>query len=157
MVPFTILIIFFILLSVTRLVVGRKKFTLAFCGRASLAVMLVFTGISHFTKTGLMMQMLPDFIPYPEQMIYGTGFLEILGAFGLITGKFSRITSWFLIVFFLMILPANIIGSIKKVGLGGMERGLSYLYFRIPLQLFFIAWTYYFGIRTRDKKRSKRK
>ena len=49
------------------------------------------------------------------------------------------------------ILPANIIGSFKKVELGGMENGPGYLYFRVPLQLLFVGWTYYFGIYLLDK------
>lgn len=33
---------------------------------------------------------------------------------------------------------------LKQVSLGGMEKGITYLYFRIPLQIFLIIWVYYF-------------
>ncbi len=39
-----------------------------------------------------------------------------------------------------------IILLVKEVNLGGMENGAMYLFFRIPLQVIFIAWAYYFGI-----------
>ena len=109
--------------------------------------MLVITGVAHFTKTEAMVAMLPDFMPYKEVVVYLTGVMEILAAIGLLTSKYSRRTSILLILFFICILPANIVGSMKSVALGGMENGPSYLYFRIPLQIFFIAWTYYFGLR----------
>jgi len=157
MVPVSILILFFILLTITRFVIGTEKITQSFCGRASMAVMLVFTGIAHFTRSTPMVEMIPDFIPYPLEVVYGTGLIEILAAIGLLTKRFCRVTSIMLILFFLMILPANVIGALKKVELGGMDKGLSYLYFRIPLQFFFMIWTYYFGIRRTVKAASPKK
>ena len=151
MAPLIILLVAFVLLySINRLVLN-KKYSISIIGRVSLSLMLVATGIAHFTKTEEMIQMLPIFLPCKEGIIYATGFAEFLAAAGLLTKGFSRLTSILLIVFFLAILPANIVGSFNEVALGGMENGPSYLYFRIPLQLFFIAWTYYFGIRTQHR------
>ena len=70
--------------------------------------------------------------------------------------RYSKWTSIALILFFLAILPANIIGSFKRVELGGMENGPVYLYFRIPLQLLFIGWAYYFGIHLSERQDEKR-
>ena len=117
-------------------------------GRTALAIMLLFTGSSHFYKSEEMVQMMPEFLPFKIQLVYFTGVLELLGAVGLLIKQTAKWTSIALILFFLCILPANIIGSLKKVELGGMENGPGYLYFRIPLQILFIWWTYYFGIRT---------
>lgn len=120
-------------------------------GRSALAVMLLFTGSSHFYKSEEMVQMLPEFLPFKIQFVYLTGVIELLSTAGLLIQRTARWTSICLILFFLVILPANIIGSIKRVELGGMENGPAYLYFRIPLQMFFIWRTYYFGVnRIRD-------
>ena len=94
-----------------------------------------------------MVAMLPDFVPFKQAVVYGTGIFEFAAAIGLLMNKYSRLTSILLIIFFICILPANILGSIERVKLGGMEYGPAYLFFRIPLQMFFIGWTYYFGIR----------
>jgi uncharacterized membrane protein len=48
-----------------------------------------------------------------------------------------------LIVFFILVLPANIAGSLKAVDFGGMNYGPLYLLFRIPLQVFFIWWVWW--------------
>ena len=54
-------------------------------------------------------------------------------------------TARLLIVFFIGILPANIYGALKKVNLqtGRLDgHGTSYLWFRVPLQILFIVWTF---------------
>ncbi|MEI9807832.1 MAG: hypothetical protein WDO16_08115 [Bacteroidota bacterium] len=54
-----------------------------------------------------------------------------------------------LIIFFIIILPVNINAAIHKVN---MEKAnhtgneVNYLWFRIPLQLLFILWVWYFGL-----------
>jgi uncharacterized membrane protein len=91
--------------------------------------------------------MLPEFIPLKRETVLFAGFLEIAASVGLIWDKTSKLTSILLIVFFILVLPANIKGRIEQVPLGGMKQGTAYLYFRIPLQILFISWKYYFGIR----------
>jgi uncharacterized membrane protein len=109
--------------------------------------MLIATGIAHFTNTNEMIQMMPDFLPLKRETVYLTGVLELLAVIGLLIARTSKLTSVLLIIFFIAVLPANIAGSLKKVNFGGMEIGSVYLLFRIPLQILFIFWAYYFGIR----------
>jgi uncharacterized membrane protein len=125
-------------------------------GRFALAIMLLFTGSSHFFKTAEMVQMMPEFLPYKIQLVYFTGVLEMVLVVGLMFPRYSNWTSIALILFFLAILPANIIGSIKRVHLGGMENGPGYLYFRVPLQLLFMGWAYYFGIYLSERQDEKK-
>jgi uncharacterized membrane protein len=59
------------------------------------------------------------------------------------------VTSVLLIIFFICILPANINAAIKKIDYekGTYDgKGINYLWFRVPLQVFFILWVWYFGI-----------
>lgn len=141
-----LLLSFAVLWTLNRYVL-RNYYALSAVGRLALAIMLMFTGAAHFFKTEEMVQMIPEFLPNKVWLVYLTGILEILGAVGLVFQRTAQLASIALILFFLVVLPANIIGSIKRVELGGMENGLSYLYFRIPLQLLFICWAYYFGIK----------
>lgn len=129
----------------------KGKWSISFIGRIALSIMLVVTGMAHFFKTELMIAMLPEVVPFKIYMVYITGVIEIAAALGLLTSRFSRLTSVLLVIFFISILPANIVGSIKQIGLGGMENGVQYLYFRIPLQLFFIFWVYFFGVHLNKK------
>jgi len=140
---------FGILYLVNRLFLSRRL-SLSFIGRASMAVMLLVTGISHFTNAEEMIAMMPDFMPAKREIIYFTGVCELGAVIGLLWSKTSRLASLLLIVFFVLVLPANIAGSLNSVQFGGMEYGPLYLLFRVPLQIFFIWWVWWFG-RMRDE------
>jgi len=112
--------------------------------------MLVFTAIGHFAFPKGMSMMIPDFIPYKLEMVYVTGIIEIVGAIGLQIPRFRALAAWMLIVFFLLILPANIKAAIEQIDYqkGTYEGpGLVYLWFRVPLQILLIIWTYLSSIK----------
>mgnify|MGYP005819782403 FL=1 len=118
--------------------------------RIGMSVMLLFTAMGHFMFTDGMLMMIPDFIPFKKEIVYFTAIVEIVGAIGLHISQFRTITAWLLIIFFILILPANIKASIEqidyqKAALNG--NGLIYLWFRIPLQILFILWVYFSSIK----------
>jgi uncharacterized membrane protein len=140
---------FAVLFLINRFLTGQGLST-SFIGRASMALMLIVTGVSHFTNTQQMIDMMPDFMPAKREMVYFTGVCELLAVAGLLWSRTARLASILLIVFFVLVLPANIAGSLKSVQYGGMEYGPLYLLFRVPLQIFFIWWVWYFGLKTRS-------
>lgn len=143
---------FAVLFVMNRYVFGHKL-PLSLLGRAAMAVMLIVTGISHFTNTEEMVAMMPDFLPAKREIIYFTGVCELAAVIGLLWDRTSRLASTLLIVFFVLVLPANIAGSLKSVNFGGMEYGPWYLLFRVPMQIFLIWWTWYFGLRLPAQQR----
>lgn len=145
MAPLIVLVVSYLLFWLANRYLLNRKFSNSFMGRIALALMLLMTGSAHFFKTDAMVQSMPDVLPYKVELVYFTGVVELLAAAGLLFDRTAKITSILLIIFFICILPANVIGSLKRVELGGMENGPMYLLFRIPLQIFFIWWTYYFG------------
>lgn len=146
---FVLLIIFAISLFTLRIIKGT--YDLSQSGAIAMSMMLIFTAIGHFTFTKGMSMMIPKFIPYKESIVYFTGILEILIAIGLVIPKFKVFSGWLLIIFLLLMLPANIYASIHNINIqkGTLDgNGLPYLWFRIPLQILFITWTYYSVIKT---------
>jgi uncharacterized membrane protein len=96
-----------------------------------------------------MAKMLPSFLPFKKEIVRLTGLIEVAGAIGLLIPTARYATVMALIIFFILILPANILAALKKVDYqkGANDGpGISYLWFRIPLQLFFIAWVAWFGL-----------
>ena len=94
--------------------------------------------------------MLPSFFPFKKQIVWLTGIVEIMAALVLLLPAWKHIAAIFLIIFFILILPANIYAAIKKADYqkGNYEGlGINYLWFRVPLQVFFIAWVYWFAYR----------
>ena len=118
----------------------------AWAARIAMSGMLVFTAIGHFAFPKGMSMMMPDFIPFKLPVIYATGMLEITAAIGLqIQGMIST-TGFWLIVFFVLILPANVYAAMKHVDYqkaNNEGKGLQYLLFRVPLQIFYIGWVYF--------------
>ena len=106
--------------------------------RDALSLMLVFTGVSHFTfMKEDMVRMMPPSIPWPRAMVYSTGICEIAGAVGLLLPEFRRAAAYALIAFFMCVLPVNIHAARAGVTLRG--KPATNLWLRIPMQVLFIA------------------
>ena len=144
---FVLLGTFIISLILLRLVAG--DFDYALSGRIAMSVMLLFTTIGHFVFPKGMTMMMPDFIPFKTLLVYATGIIETLAAIGLLVNSLQQLTSILFIIFFILILPANINAAIKHVDYEKATHegsGIKYLWFRVPLQVLFIAWTFFFGL-----------
>lgn len=147
--PLVVLLSSFVI-AIFAIKIVNKDYNFALSARIAMSVMLCFTAIGHFVFTKGMSMMIPQFIPFKTNFVYLTGLFEILLAIGLLFPKFKVISGWSLIVILLLMLPANIYASIHHVNYqkGTFEgNGLSYLWFRVPLQLLFIIWTYFSSVR----------
>ena len=127
----------------------RDSLKSRFYGVLGLSLLFMFAGAAHFLKTDLMTQLLPQWVPFPVLVIYVTGIFELIVAIGLLNPGTRKDFGWIAIILFVLFLPANIYGAYSRVELGGHEWGLSYLALRIPLQIIFILWAYWFCIRTK--------
>lgn len=116
-------------------------------GRISLALVFLFTAIGHFVQPQPMVDMLPPWVPGRLPIIYLTGLLEIAGAIGLLLPRLAWLAGLCLIAFLILVLPSNIYAALKRVGMGGHRQGPAYLWWRVPLQLMLIGWTYWFAVR----------
>ncbi|MFC0772674.1 DoxX family protein [Terrimonas alba] len=141
---FVLLLVFIIAVVVLKLTTGNYQLPLS--ARIAMCVMLCFTAIAHFVFSKGMTMMVPGFIPYKKELVYFTGVLEIVLGIGLLIPSFRVVAAWLLIGFFILMLPANIHAAIHKIDYqkGSLNGpGLTYLWFRVPLQLLFISWTYF--------------
>jgi uncharacterized membrane protein len=142
-----LVVTFLISLLVTYLFLGSVDISLS--GRVAMSIMLLFTAIGHFAFADGMVLMIPDSIPFKREIVYFTAADEIAASIGLLIPDIQTATAWLLIAFFVVILPANINAAkenINFVKANTKGPGTEYLWFRIPLQIFFIAWVYYFAI-----------
>lgn len=146
--PLAVLLFTFALaLAATWLWWGQPGWLLA--GNVALGVMLVFTGVAHFPYLAGMLQMLPAWLPARRAWVLGTGVVEVVLGLGLLWPTTRPLAAGTTIVFLLLIFPANIIAAFKGLNYqtGTLDGpGPRYLLFRGPLQTFFIAWAWYFGL-----------
>jgi uncharacterized membrane protein len=116
--------------------------------RYALATTLVFTASAHFTKMKHdLLRMMPDWIPQPMAVIYFTGLCEIAGAIGLLLPNVRRAAGLALIVFFILVFPANVKAARTGVAVGGKRA--TPLWLRASMQVLFIALTWWSAMRNR--------
>lgn len=147
--PFILFVVVSVLsLFALKIIYGR--YDLRYSVRIGMSIMLLFTALGHFLFPDGMAMMIPEFIPFKKELIYFTAIIEIVGAIGLHIPQFRLLTSWLLIVFFVLLLPANIKASISHLNYqnGTFDGpGIAYLWFRIPLQMLFILSIYFSSIK----------
>lgn len=152
MIPFVLLLIAFIITtSITKLTTGDWNFI--FSGNLAMCTMLLFTAIGHFRYTTGMKKMLPSFVPFRKAIVLITGAVEILFGLALVFPVYRNLAGIMLIIFLILVLPANIYAAVYNINYqkGTTDgNGINYLWFRIPLQILFIFWVWYFSIEKRN-------
>jgi len=147
--PLLVLLISFCLAVLfSKLFFGKNNLLLS--GRISFAFMLLFTAIGHFLFTNGMSKMIPEIIPNKIAVVYATGIIEIFFAIGILIPKFQNHVAIAIIAFLLLMLPANIKAASNNLNYqtGALNgKGFGYLWFRIPLQIFFILWVFFFAFK----------
>lgn len=152
----TLLVLFGVFITTLLIIwLTTKRFELAFASRVAMAVMLVFTAIGHFIFAKGMAMMI-SFLPWANVIVFITGIIELIAAIGLLLPNTKVLTGKLLILFFILLLPANIYAAIHNINLQTADytgKGLSYLWIRIPMQLLFIAWVYFSSLGINQKSK----
>lgn len=105
-----------------------------------MALVFFFAGVSHFTPLRHdFARMIPPFIPWKMFWVYLTGVFEIVGAIDLINPVTRYWAAWALIVFLILVFPANAYAAMKGIPFRGVkplpvwERGLVQVLFIVAL------------------------
>ncbi|MBC7883432.1 MAG: DoxX family protein [Anaerolineae bacterium] len=115
--------------------------------RILLAAFIVTAGILHFVTPAPFVKIVPDYLPAHLEIVYISGFFEILGGIGLLVPFVSQAAAWGLIALFIAVFPANINMAINNIDIGiPLEPWM--LWARLPLQGVLIAWAWWL---TREK------
>lgn len=145
--PLIVLISVFIAVFIGSGLFGSWNYVLA--GNVAMASMMVFTAIGHFIFPVGVAMMLPDFVPNKNLVVFLSGVLEVLAAVGLMIPSTRNLTAVLLMLFFILVLPVNIIGAKRHVDFEKADntgKGVDYLWLRIPIQLLFFVWAWFFGV-----------
>ena len=115
--------------------------------RIGMAVMVIFTAISHFAPSISrdLAAMIPPPLTGAMWVIYVTGVLEIAGAIGLLTRRYRRAAAICLVLLLIAMFPANVYAAMAGVPLRGAAA--TPLWLRTPMQLFWIALLWWTSIR----------
>ena len=145
--PFVLLIAGLLTTGIAKLTTGDWHAALA--GNIGMCAMLLFTALGHFMFSNGMAAMIPGPIPFKRPLVHATGIAEIVLGLALLFPAARQTAAVALIVLLCLMLPANIYAAMNHINYETAEprgKGPRYLWFRIPLQLFFIAWIGYFSL-----------
>lgn len=115
-----------------------------------LAIFYLVAGIMHIRSPGGFLAITPDWVPYPEQIVFFTGIAEIAGAIGLllpphIISKARYFAGIGLALYALCVWPANINHAMNNIAIGGETLGWGYHGPRLLFQPIFIWWALIVG------------
>jgi len=106
--------------------------------RAGLALMFVFTGIAHFTRTRAdLIGMVPPQLPWPGLLVTLTGIVQLAGAVALLIPALARPASFTLMALLIAMFPANIHAARTRHRIA--DRPHTPMILRLPLQLLWIG------------------
>jgi uncharacterized membrane protein len=113
--------------------------------RGVLSVVYLAAGIFHLATPGTFLLITPDWVPYPRDVILGTGLCELAGAAGLQIPRLRRAAGIGLALYAVCVYPANIKHAIDGLPPGNVQLGWWYHAPRLALQPVLVWWALFAG------------
>ena len=106
-----------------------------------MGIFYVIVGIKHFQDPSWFVQIIPPILPYKYELVYISGFFEILLGILLMIPRFQSIAAKGLMALLICVYPANI----YLAQTNGVALGISPLiaWGRLPFQFVFIGLAYW--------------
>jgi uncharacterized membrane protein len=103
----------------------------------------IYIGVRHFIDLDFFLAIMPDYLPLHKELIYLSGFFEIIFGIILLFPKYRFYAAWGLILLLIAVFPANIhlVQSIEAQQAIGVTRDQAI--YRLPFQALFIAVAYW--------------
>ncbi|MBG1267458.1 DoxX family protein [Nostoc sp. WHI] len=112
--------------------------------RVVLAISIIVVGVTHFLTPEPFVKIVPPQLPYPLELVYLSGFYEILGGIGLLVPPVSQAAAWGLIALFIAVFPANINMAVNHIKLENIPDSPWIHVVRLPFQAVLIAWAWWY-------------
>jgi len=109
------------------------------------ALLYVGVGITHFTHSDSFVAVMPPYLPAHLELVWLSGFFEILGGLGLLVKGTRRFASWGLVALLLAVFPANIHMAMHPEISAEWGTTPTLLYLRLPVQFVLMVWAYWVG------------
>ena len=106
-----------------------------------MGIFYIIVGIKHFQDPSWFVQIIPPILPYKYELVYISGFFEILLGILLMIPRFQSIAAKGLMALLICVYPANI----YLAQTNGVALGISPLiaWGRLPFQFVFIGLAYW--------------
>ena len=106
-----------------------------------MGIFYVIVGIKHFQDPSWFVQIIPPILPYKYELVYISGFCEVLLGILLMIPRFQSIAAKGLIILLICVYPANIYLAQTNGGALGISPLIAWG--RLPFQFVFIGLAYW--------------
>jgi uncharacterized membrane protein len=106
-----------------------------------LAIFFVVAGVNHFANPDFYIEIMPPYIPAHAELVYWSGFFEVLGGVAVLFPGCRALAGWFLVALLIAVYPANLHMALHPEQFPDVSAFA--LYARLPFQFVFIAWAYW--------------
>ena len=106
-----------------------------------MSIFYVSVGVNHFTIPEWFLQIVPPWLPYKLELVYISGFLEIILGVMLLIPATRFYAAWGLILLLIAVYPANI--YLAQTNGAAMNTTPLVAWGRLPFQFVFIALAYW--------------
>ncbi|HEX6909820.1 MAG TPA: DoxX family protein [Longimicrobium sp.] len=110
--------------------------------RIVLAALFAFAGTMHFILPDPYVRIMPPALPFPRELVYLSGVLEIAGGVGLLVPRTRPAAGLGLVLLLLAVWPANVQMLLTARAEGASPWWQTALLLRLPLQLVLIGWVW---------------
>lgn len=119
---------------------SKRLISKVLISRSILAFFFISVGILHFVKPDPFVEIVPDVLPAKSELVYVSGFFEILGGIGILVQRTRKLAGWGLIALLIAVFPANINMAMNASLFPKIPELLLWL--RLPLQPVLIYWVW---------------
>lgn len=108
------------------------------------AIAIIIVGITHFAVPEPFVRIMPPQLPYPLELVYISGFFEILGGIGLLIPYVSVAAAWGLFALYIAVYPANINQAINQIPIDHIPDSPWFYWGRLPFQVPLLLWAWWY-------------
>ena len=105
------------------------------------SIFLVGAGLAHFLDPDFYVSIMPPYLDYHLELVYGSGVAEIVLGLALVIPPLTRPAAWGIIALLIAVFPANIY-LYQNQEIWPLEPLIHLI--RLPVQAVLILWAYWY-------------
>ena len=102
----------------------------------------ISAGLLHFTNTNWFLLIVPPYLPLKLELVYVSGFFEIIFGLMLVLPSWRYYAGWGLVLLLIAVYPANI--YLAQTNGAAMNTSALIAWVRLPFQFLFISIAYWY-------------
>ena len=104
----------------------------------------IYIGVRHFTEPDYFLSIMPNYMSFHLELVYLSGFFEILLGAMLLFNKYRVVAAKGLILLLIAVFPANIYLAQSSLAQSLLDITQETAIIRLPFQVLFLLFAYWF-------------